>query len=265
MKYILQKISVFTILAACITACTKETGTEATPQAVVEAYLMAEQTIIVKISEENTAGSADSLLPIEGLTVYVIHNDIKHQLSYISDGIYSHTSLVVHAGETWKLEFDYNGETVSAETIIPDKPLYFTGSADVITAPSPPTAGVPPTMPDPVTYSWSNPDNDYHLLVVQCLETDPVQISTGATQIGGSNVFRTEPRQGSAEDLRPMQFKYYGLHEVKLYRIWPEYASLYEDTGDNSNNLTAPPGNIVNGLGIFTGVNIADPLTITVQ
>jgi hypothetical protein len=154
---------------------------------------------------------------------------------------------------------------VFATTTVPAKPMNFTGSASTITAPTPPTSGTVPTMPDPVNFSWSNPNNDYHLMIVRCIEPNPVEISTGGAVRLGSGTFRTEPTQTSYQPLRPMQFKYYGLHEVILYRILPEYAALYEDNGSNSNNLTDPPGNIFNGLGIFTGVNTADTLHITVQ
>ena len=120
-------------------------------------------------------------------------------------------------------------------------------------------------MPDPVVFTWSNPSNDYHLMVVRCIESSPVEISLGGAVLIGSGTFRTEPTQGSTQQIVPMRFRYYGLHEVVLYRILPEYAALYEDNGSNSTNLTTPPGNITNGLGIFTGVNAADTLYITVQ
>ncbi|MBK6828196.1 MAG: hypothetical protein IPG86_15690 [Chitinophagaceae bacterium] len=94
------------------------------------------------------------------------------------------------------------------------------------------------------------------------METNPTLInSTGQ----GRPVFRTEPSQTTTQDLSFQQFTYYGNYRVVLYRIWPEYAALYEDNGANSTNLAEPPTNVVNGRGIFTGINTADTLYVRVQ
>jgi hypothetical protein len=268
MTYITRQffIPVFgTLLAA--TACTKTNNSDSlTPKAVVEGYLIKGELIQVKVSEESITGTVDSpLVTINDLSLTVINNGISYSLSAMGNGIYENPALIATAGETYQLQFEYNNKTITAETTIPGKPTGFTGSATTLTPPEPPTAGTMPARPEPVVFTWNNPSNDYHLMVVQCIENNPVEISTGAVRIGGSRVFRTEPTQNSTQNLMPMQFKYYGLHEVILYRILPEYAALYEDNGDNSNNLTAPPGNITNGLGIFTGVNYADKLYITVE
>jgi uncharacterized protein DUF4249 len=267
MKYISRQVFTAVLLMLMATACTKTNNTEAlVAKAVVEGYLIEGEPIQVKISEESITGTVDSpLTTINNLSLTVINNGVHYVLHNTGDGMYSNTGLIATSGETYQLAFDYNNKTIAAETTIPDKPTGFTSSATTITPPQPPTSGTMPTMPDPVVYNWNNPQNNYHLMVVKCLETSPVEINSGAILIGGSRVFRTEPTQNSTQSLTPMRFKYYGLHEVTLYRILPEYAALYEDNGDNSNNLTAPPGNITNGLGIFTGVHYADKLYITVQ
>jgi hypothetical protein len=48
-----------------------------------------------------------------------------------------------------------------------------------------------------------------------------------------------------------------------LYHLNADYAALYNDTGNSSQNLTNPTTNIENGLGIFTGIN-ADTLLLNV-
>lgn len=248
-------------------ACTKTNNADTlAAKAVVEGYLIEGEPITVKVSEESITGTVDSpLVTISGLSVTVINKGASYLLDEVANGIYKSTSLIVTTGETYQLQFGYSNKTIMAETTIPGKPTGFTGSATTVTPPEPPTAGTMPTRPEPVVYTWNNPYNDYHLMVVKCIESSPVEISSGAVLIGGSRVFRTEPTQNSTQNLMPMRFKYYGLHEVILYRILPEYAALYEDNGNNSNNLTAPPGNVTNGLGIFTGVNYAEKLYITVE
>lgn len=252
----------FSALMILAAACTRETDVASLgPKAVVESYLMAGDTVQVKISEESITGTVDSLIPIGGLSVYIISNGVTYPLADAGNGIYTNELLIAQAGLTYDLHFEYNGQLITATTKVPDMPAGFTGSATTITAPTP---GIGGTLPDPVVYTWNNPNNEYHLLLVRCIETDPVEIGSGAILIG-AGTFRTEPTQASVQHITPMRFRYYGLHEVTLYRILPEYAALYEDNGNNSTNLTTPPGNIVNGLGIFTGVNFSDKLYITVQ
>lgn len=263
----MQRLLIAVLLILLVTACTKTNNSEVlAPKAVVEGYLVDGEPLEVKVSEESITGTVDSpLVAISGLSLTVINNGVHYTLDDQGNGIYRNPSLVVTPGETYQLEFEYNNKIVSAETTIPEKPTGFTGSTTTVTPPEPPTSGNAPTRPDPVLFTWNNPYNDYHLLVITCIEQDPVEISTGAIMIGGPRVFRTEPTQNNFQNVVPMRFQFYGLHEVVLYRILPEYAALYEDNGDNSNNLTTPPGNIKNGLGIFTGVNYADKLYITVE
>jgi hypothetical protein len=67
------------------------------------------------------------------------------------------------------LQFDYNGQQVSAVTSIPDKPISFSALASSVTIPSFDGGGFP-TVPDPIWLTWDNPSSDYHLLVVKSLE-----------------------------------------------------------------------------------------------
>ena len=47
----------------------------------------------------------------------------------------------------------------------------------------------------------------------------------------------------------------FGDHRVIVYRVNPEYAALYESASNSSLNISEPPTNINNGLGIFTGIS----------
>lgn len=60
-----------------------------------------------------------------------------------------------------------------------------------------------------------------------------------------------------------MSFSYYGTHQIILFKLNSEYAALYENSGTTSQSLTVPPTSIVNGYGIFTGIN-SDTLYIEV-
>jgi hypothetical protein len=161
------------------------------------------------------------------------------------------------------LQFEYNGEKVSSSTTIPGRPTNFQASANSITVPAPGTRPAFDSM-QPLKYTWDNPNSDYQLLVLTCIQPNPVAISDSAT--GRQGLFHTPPTQGSSQTVTFGSFSYYGQYRVVLYRIWSAYAALYDNTSGNSSDLTAPPGNITNGYGIFTGINTsADTLYVTVQ
>lgn len=241
------------------TGCAKEDdGLAGINKAVVESYLAPGQPVSVKITKEIEYGVDNINQPLDNLTVIINHNGTDYTLANAGNGIYNSSTIPVNIGGSYQLKFDYNGVQVSASTIIPDKPTSFTQSATTMTVPT----TFPPTFPNPINLKWENPNLDYHLVVVTNIETNPVLINSGGQ---GRPVFRTEPSQTTAQDLSFQQFTYYGNYRVVLYRIWPEYAALYEDNGTNSTNLAEPPTNVVNGRGIFTGINTADTLYVRVQ
>jgi len=49
-----------------------------------------------------------------------------------------------------------------------------------------------------------------------------------------------------------MQF---GTYQIIVFRVNTEYAALFDSSVGSSLSLEEPPSNIVNGLGIFTGLS----------
>src|SRR5262245_31742644 len=104
MKRIRSTVFPLTILLLTITACRKPNQDEAAAKAVLEGYLMDNQTVQVKISLENIKGTADSLLaPIDGLSVQIMHAGVSYLLTETSPGIYQSSQLTVHAGESYHI------------------------------------------------------------------------------------------------------------------------------------------------------------------
>ena len=56
----------------------------------------------------------------------------------------------------------------------------------------------------------------------------------------------------------------FGTYQIIVFRVNPEYAALYESSGSSTLSLEQPPSNVVNGLGIFTGVS-SDTLYLEVR
>jgi hypothetical protein len=269
----MKKIIIVQIVLFLLAACEKSaltTASDSISRPVVEAYLSPGQTSEVKITYQLAFGSTDTLVqPIQDLNVTIEADGVVHPLFYSAiDSTYlAEDSWQVEAGKTYRLRFSFNGSQISAETTIPQQPEQFSASATTIAIPqigNPGSGEGMPNFPDPIELSWSNTDGAYYLVVVENLESNPEAIF----EVTDGNrpprpTFRSEPEQNSSFEVGFQNFTYYGQHQVVLYRLNAEYASLYDDNGNSSQNLTTPYSNIVGGLGIFTGLN-ADTLMIKV-
>lgn len=270
----MKKINLLILLLPLFQACEKNdlnTVDASTNRAVVEAYLQPGALPVVQIKKQILYSlEKDVQTPIEGLTVTVqdgttgdIYTLTKSDSSaYIGDG-----SWLPVEGRTYTLSFDYEEKTIDASTVIPGKPADFTASATSVEGFDPgnftPGSGTPPAFPEPIELTWTAEAGGYYLVVVESAETDPELIFSDTTNFRPFRAFRSEPQQTNTWNIQSMSFRYYGAHNVILYRLNAEYAALYEDSGSNSTNLTTPFTNVSNGLGIFTGVN-ADTVVVTV-
>jgi hypothetical protein len=259
------KWKIFLLFAiAIISSCTDPDSGDISVKAVVEAYLRPGQPIEVTISKEGSFenSTVDSLEFIDGLTVEINEGGNRYTLRSVGDGKYVSDEGVIAASEKiYSLDFEFENKEVSASTYVPSRPQGFKLSADEIIV-SRPVPGTMPMRPEPLEVSWENQNNDYHLVVVTVVEEDPEKIASGGISISGA--FRNEPNTETTYEINDISFKYYGMHAVILYKLNPEYATLYEETGNSSLNLKSPYSNVTNGLGIFTGVN-CDTLYLNVK
>ena len=241
---------------------------------VVEAYLVAGQPISIHISKEipyaeDSQGTAEDL---DGLIVKITTNGKTYTLIGTGSGIYT-LNLLPKTGETYQLSFDYNGKVISATTQIPIRPVNYKTDRTAISRTKVDFSGggFPSGNPfgsdedTPIKLTWDNPSNDFHFVVADNVETSPTAIMTLPSTIPVRNFrFRNEPVSGTSSEIRPQQFQYFGKHRVILFKINPDYAALYKTNNTSSQNITTPPTEINNGLGIFTGVN-ADTLYVQVN
>jgi hypothetical protein len=256
--------------AICLstTACSDDLTASVAPQkAVVEAYLSPNNIIDVLVTKELPfSDTTTQVTPITDLTVKVQFDATTVTLKSNGDGHYLST-VKVDSNKTYRLFFDYGGKTLEATTTIPAKPTGFTESVQEIKIAQFTVGGggFGTTQPDPVRFTWYNPNNDFFFIVAHNTEGFPEEINIRPAGVDIPNRrFRSRPQAASAYEIRPRQFVYYGAHDMILYRINAEYASLYDGNGSNSLNLTAPYTNVKNGLGIFTGVS-ADTLKLRVS
>jgi len=250
----------FILLSICgflfFSCSLNDSGPEFIDQPVVEAYLKVGDYVNVKISRQTPYASSYSLSSdnIDSLDVRVLYNDSTYKLSPKGNGEYVDSNLIIREGAKYELCFTFNKKLVTATTTIPTKPTGFKESVSYIKMEDP-SSGPPSSMPEPIKFTWNNIEGTYYIVVAENIESDPTAIRDFDTANPPPNVFRNSPIQESSYDIQPMSFWYYGTYRLVLFHINPDYASLYDDNGKSSLNLTTPTTGITNGIGIFTGIN----------
>ena len=260
---------IFLLFVVIVIGCKKGDNQKFTDTPIIESYLEPDSFLNITITRQIPFSTDVDYSPddINNLSVKILYNNSTHILTPIGNGKYVDSTLVVKEGDNYNLSFTYNSKNVSAYTYIPSKPVNIVQSETVIkiermdSTSGPPSLG---TMPDPVTITWDNTDASYYLVIVENMEPtlDPIRDFGDKTPPG--NMFRKSPTNSSSEEIRAMDFQYYGTHRVILFHVLPDYAALYEQNSTSSQNLTNPSSSIVNGYGIFTGLN-SDSLYIEVS
>lgn len=258
------------LMISALTGCLKRNNSEFTDTPIIESYLRVGDYFNLKVRRQipfssDVQYSGDN---IDSLIITVTNNDNTYILTPAGEGKYTDSSLLVKEGETYDLSFTFNSRSVTAYTHIPVKPEDFDESdlsmyVSRMGSTSGPPEGGPGEMPEPVTLTWNNADKSYYILVIENMELtlDPIRDFGDTT--APKNVFRKPPTTSSGIGLRPQEFQYFGKHRLILYHVLPDYASLYSENSNSSQNLTNPSTSIMNGYGIFTGLN-SDTLYFTV-
>ncbi len=261
-----QYIVLLTILigwATFISACQKANTTVSDKERpVVEAYLIPGNALQVKVYYQKYLDDTISYgYPVTGLKLNV--SDGKNTISPIekSAGVYIYSDKTfVKDNKTYSLTFAYNGNTITAQTTVPSKPIGFKGSAVKQYIPGFSFGSTPKTF-NQVVFSWNNPNSDYFLMVFQDITSSPNPLNSGNTTaykdseviLGQAISYQTGPRT----------FTYLGNYNVLLYHINKEYSDALNSSGGTSLNLTNPATNVVNGLGVFTAMR-ADTVSLLV-
>jgi hypothetical protein len=249
-----------------LNACRKSGVAAFTDLPVVEAYLTPGEKISLRISQK-VAYDEEAVIPVTNLNtldVRVVWGGVEYPLIPMGDGIYCDTlgSVQVIPDGTYLLRLFYQGREVSSTTIIPSKPASVSQSVTYIKMtqfdPENPDGS---TRPDPVEITFANPDASYYLTTVECIDTTLVPVYKDS--IPANDMFSSQPVTGTQIDIHPMRIRYFGLNRIILYHINPEYSTFFMRQSSTSQNYEEPPTNIVNGLGIFTGIN-ADTVYLNV-
>lgn len=249
---------------------------------VIEAYLAPGHTVSMKVFTEIPYSTEDSAYsePISGLSIKITGTDGKtFVLNETEAGTYESSESLGTAGATYSMSFEHNGRTVSAETILPEKPVGFSMDLTEIyrvardfssftPGQGPPQGGFQQEDNTTVNLSWTNPDQTYHFISAQLLDENAAEIETRPADPNFANRpqrrFNNQPIQTESSSVNGRSFNYFGRYAIILYKLNPDYAALYVNQNTTSQNISTPVSTITNGLGIFTGVN-TDTLVLTVK
>lgn len=254
---------ILALLATIVSqSCSERNYSEFTDMPIIESYLRPGQCVTLSVSRqipfsEGVTYSGDD---IDALQITVRNRGVNHILKPLGGGKYADSTMIVEAGQRYDLSFTFDSRTVSAYTEVPLQPSGFTQSAVSISVMRMDSLSGPPQggawqMPQPLTLEWANDDGSYYIIVVENMEAtlDPVRDFGDEERPEGR--FRKAPTTASGVEMRPQEFQYFGKHRLILYHVLPDYASLYNETSTSSQNLTNPSTSIMNGYGIFTGLN----------
>ena len=245
------KYSFFLFLFAFISNCGEplmdyEIDTK-TP--IVESYLQENAnslTIKVYSMEEYLKDEYKLSKPISGLEVKVNYEKLEETSSGVYKLELSNDKL--REGQKYNLQFEYNGKSIEASTIVPApihnlkaEPEYltltssyyfwdFSDSTEVIV-------------------SWDDPDKSYYQIYIESPNTSDMP-AFGVFGRRMMQLFRSNSYHATIRDFRSA-----GVHWIYVYRVDKEYVELYERI--SSSDLANPVSFIQNAFGIFTSMSVA--------
>jgi Domain of unknown function (DUF4249) len=265
----LKIILLLLIITIGFTECNKTDSSEFTDSPILESYLRPGDYGKINITRQipfssNVKYSGDD---INALSIEISNNNVLYKLTPLGNGEYIDSSLIIQENERYDVSFVYNNKNVSAYTKVPPKPTNFTQSTlSISMVKIDSTSGTSDfsSMPDPVLLTWDNSDASYYIVVIENMESTLVPIRNFGDVTPPGNRFRKAPTTSTEVIIRPMEFQYFGKHRLILYHVLPDYASLYSQNQTSSQNLANPSTSIINGYGIFTGLN-ADTLYLNVN
>jgi hypothetical protein len=273
MKNTIKTILFGATIAAAV-SCSKESAISVPAnKPVVEAYLIPGQVADIVITKEIPFDDSTQVQQtIDNLTVTINNEGKDYPMKSIGGGHYV-SDIKILENKTYSLKFvSGEGKTVTSNTIVPARTKNFKADLTEITA----TPGGPGghgsgpggnTTGSFVALNWTNEPNGYYMIVVESIDPNAEAINSNNNPNGGKGSprrFRNRPDIMNTFELQSRQFQYYGLTNIILFHINPEYVALYNAPTNNSQNLQPPPSNVTNGLGIFTGV-AADTIQILVK
>ena len=251
------------IIAIMHMACTKDSTNLITNLPVVQAYLMPGKPISVKLYYQKSLTDTSKYgSPITNQVLFISDGVNNVQLTETQKGTYTYSdNTFLAVGKTYTLSFNYLSSKVTAKTVIPQKPTNFATQHSTVYF-----AGSSTDKIDSLNkFTWSNPDSTNHIIVFVNVNGTYTPI---AKRVFGNReiISQFDTKRKSYYYITTSNFSFYGQYQVILLSANQEYIDLVNSdaSGVNTQKLLNVPTNIVNGLGIFTGLQ-ADTLNFNLE
>jgi len=214
---------------------------------IVESYLQdGDNGITVKVYSMEEYLKDDYKLsdPISRLNVNVNNNELTETAPgqyYFDLG-----TDTIREGETFNLQFDFNGKSIEASTTVPAPIHSLTVDPESLELSSSYFDFSDTTQ---VLVSWDDPDNSYYQIYIS---------SPSSQDLPSFGIFNRrvmQPFQGSSCRISAGEFRVAGTHTIYVYRVCKDYAEIYERV--SASDLANPVSYINNAFGIFTSMNAA--------
>lgn len=273
-----MKNSLYLIISIFLfVACEQDSiATLSNSTAVVDGYLFVGQSVdSIRITKSFSYSDTDTtLVGLDQLVVNLEDGEKTYPLTSIGGGYYQNKEVLINPNLTYRLQFEYAGTLVSAETFTPRQKEATLSSSQIRLPRIDLSQGRPPIDElqellnvEPIELSWDNAEGDYYYVVIDNIESNPTDVFVlpdGGFE-GRRFSFISEPQVIDFYTIQPQrEIQQFGRHRAIVFRVNLEYVALYDLNGSSSISITQPPTNVENGLGIFTGVS-SDTLYFEVQ
>ena len=239
---------------------------------VVRGYLYAGQPVtdVILASTLTLDDESETAIPIDSAVVALKRGAEEFVLSPVhsydtteTDTTFSITytypdsDLVVAEGDTFILDINYGEQHLTSEAIVPAKPDSFSSNIDTMYVPSFDRNRdyIRWIFADSniVGLNWDNPEDQYHYLLMDNVETDPERLEGNLPPRWRR--FISQPLADSTYTMLASAITHFGRHDIVLFHVQPDYVLLYQSSGQDSRDLNEPYSNIKGGLGMFTAFN----------
>ncbi|MFC1525641.1 DUF4249 family protein [Candidatus Latescibacterota bacterium] len=250
-----------------VTGCSDDNPIAAGPeQLVVSGYVYAGEPVTQVTVAVSLPLDADSTAvpAVNDARVSLARNGRWYDLELApgDSGLYHYTGadLVPAAGDRVDLEVEYGDLHVTASTRVPPPPRGLSASAHQLVVEAdtlflPGSGMFGGNDEGALTVSWDREDGAYYMATVESIEAGADSVESLFPRPAG--FFGSQVMRDSLITIQPRSIRFYGRHEVTVYRATEEYAELSAFRVQNLNDLAEPPSNVEGGLGIFTAFSSA--------
>jgi len=243
----------FFLVLICFASCIKEDNTIPNAPLVLKGYLYGGE-IVDDIYLEKVNTSRDFTqqenLPISNAHITLIGENETVVLSPDPDkpGYYLHESYLIQPNSEYKIEVEYEDQTISSSCEVPDTLSIEAQFSEEILLSS--------VEESVISFQWESLGPEYEYLISLELDESEEMVPFGLSN--GNGKFDDDygsPIKETAASLIGLDFSFKGTHRVYVYTLSKEYSRYYSYLPSSfSSNIFSAPNNIENGYGVFAGL-----------